>query len=1067
MCISPRNIPASLLLALAGLLVLTGCGDEAGTAGTDSSAVPSASSSSDATASGDVEPSSPASTQPLPSPSSGTEPVSEPEPTPVPPSESAPSEPPADSGTSLPPGADPAPSGEGRIVLQSVTPDVGPEAGGTAIVVRGRGFRPDDDLFIDGRLAEAIDVVDDRTIFAETPPGVAGTVSVRVAGSEASAVLADGFRYIAPVSVSEITPARGPQDGGTPITLRGVSFTPRTVVTIGGRGAIDVRYVDSSTLTMMAPPGSVGPADVRVSGENGTVLLAGAFTYTAVPRLDAVEPAAGPAAGGIDVELNGRGLAGTTEVRFGAAEATVLEVEDHRVRVRVPPGAPGVVDVRLRSSDGDARLGGAFAYVPAGDSLAVTAVLPGQGSVAGGDAVTVAGRFPEPVTAVFFDGEPAAVVATGPWAVEVATPALPRTGLVDVTVEDAEDAATLEDGFLVLTALELDGIEPAQADVAGGVEVRLDGAGFEAPLEVRIGGLRAEVLSHTSTTIQARVPPGSAGLADVVVRSQDREVRLAEGFRYTEDPEIFGMIPPRGAIAGNTLVQVYGRGLAGVEAVRVGGVEAPTFEERDPALLLFRTPPGPPGAAPVTVDVNGAAVDAPVSFFYFNPFAAGGGWWGERIRGAVNVTVLDGETGQPISDAFVTLSIRATETQFTARTNTVGQATVSGEGVRGGQSVHIVAENYSAVTIQDVNAENIVVFLTYICTDPEDPRCDGDGDPPPLPFGTVQGELVGIDKIADPGPGRFVMGVVYPTFPLPWNRLEDPLGGARPDPAAANAVLGDGPYRLNTAVGTQAIVAFCGVWDSASATFEPRFMAVARGVFVADGATVTVDLDCDIGLSRSLTTKLVDSPAATDPRYTNRVVPYLDFGGEGVFGGLWIGEGRGEEFTFNRLPRLEGPLADVTLTVAGSTFEGAGLPITFTVERQVRSMDRLLTLPPLVASATLVRPSPLQGGRLEGRRIEWRPNGTTLPDYYYLFAMDDMQDNVLWEMWVPGDQTSLDLPQWPPEAPGSPLQPGDFFVLILFAVDAFSFDYDSFQYQDLSFLNMRSWSINGWFLQYQ
>ncbi|TVQ99508.1 MAG: hypothetical protein EA398_12240 [Deltaproteobacteria bacterium] len=1059
---STRRLLVHALLVLA-LGLISACGDEdsggplpsgtAGDPGTASGGEPTSAESTGASVPSSV--SDPTSGPPGGGSGGGVESSGRPEPT----------GPGSTEGTDAPlpdPSLPPLPSG--TLSLSSVQPSSGPSSGGTAIVIRGSGFDFRDDVVINGRLAEAIDVVDEFTIFAMTPPNPAGFYSVRVVGEGRAASLPNGFRYLEPTTFESIEPGSGPETGGTPVTIRGASFTPETVVTIGGRSAIDVQFMDEETLVALVPAGSPGLADVRISGPNGSAIGEGVFRWTAEPLVRSVHPAAGSAMGGEEVVLRGRSLGAVSEVRFGSQRASLLASDDEELTVRTPAGAPGLVAVTVTSDQGSARLDDAFRYVAPSEHLSVVGVVPGWGSLSGGDQVTIAGSFPAGVDEVVFGGVPAAIEESRPNALLVRTPAGAMVGWVDVEVVSGEEGALLPGAFEYRPDLVVEAMEPGRGDVSGGEVAELTGDGFLPPLSVRVGAFHAEILGHGPGSVTLRVPPGSAGSADVVVTSAGRRAVLDGGWLYTQQPAVFAMTPPRGAIAGNTQVLLSGRGLSGVEAVLVDGREAPLVEERDPSLLAFRTPPGSEGAATVEVVLADGTLAVDDPFFYFNPFLPGGGWWGDVILGAVNVTVLDAETAEPVEDAFVTLSVRATETVYTARTNAAGQATVSGDGVSGGQSVHVVAENYSAATVQDVNAENIVVYLTYICTDPDDPRC-GDGDPPPPPpLGTIRGQLTGIDKIADPGPGRVVMGIVYPTFGIPWNALRDPLG-APPSPMGANATIGDGPYALRVLPGEQAAVAFCGVYDQATSEFDPRWMGVARGLFVPPEGEVVANIDCDVRLNRTATVKLMDSPVPTNPTMTNWVTPYLDFGSEGVFGGLWRLQGRGEEFAIDKLPAFSGVLSDVTLTVAaGASGPGDGLPTSTVMDRTIRDISRQITLPSLMSPVRLTRPSPFGFGRVEGRRLEWEVTGPVAPNLQYLYIMDAGQENVLWEMWVPGDQNFVNLPYWPADAPGAPLQPGESFVLIVFAVDVIGFTFDDFEYRDLFYDRWSSWSINGWFL---
>jgi IPT/TIG domain len=93
-------------------------------------------------------------------------------------------------------------------VITSVTPNSGPAAGGTTVVIRGTGFNDNCDIcsppfgaaqvFFDGIRASSIHFIDSTTLEAVTPPHDPGPVSIRVSqfeGDPNSDTLENGFTY--------------------------------------------------------------------------------------------------------------------------------------------------------------------------------------------------------------------------------------------------------------------------------------------------------------------------------------------------------------------------------------------------------------------------------------------------------------------------------------------------------------------------------------------------------------------------------------------------------------------------------------------------------------------------------------------------------------------------------------------------------------------------------------------------------------------------------------------------------------------------------------------------------
>lgn len=94
------------------------------------------------------------------------------------------------------------------------------------------------------------------------------------------------------------------------------------------------------------------------------------------PSLTAVSPGTVPTAGGTTVTLTGADLGTATEVRFGSAAATALEViDDATVRAITPAMAAGTMDVTVVTRGGTATLQGALTVGSAATTLATVTSL--------------------------------------------------------------------------------------------------------------------------------------------------------------------------------------------------------------------------------------------------------------------------------------------------------------------------------------------------------------------------------------------------------------------------------------------------------------------------------------------------------------------------------------------------------------------------------------------------------------------------------------------------------------------------------------------------------------------
>lgn len=85
------------------------------------------------------------------------------------------------------------------LVLTAITPNTGPAAGGTAVTIAGKGFRPGMYVTIGGTAATGIAVTNGGELTCTTPAGAAGAADVVVsfnADMSNPTTLAGGFTYV-------------------------------------------------------------------------------------------------------------------------------------------------------------------------------------------------------------------------------------------------------------------------------------------------------------------------------------------------------------------------------------------------------------------------------------------------------------------------------------------------------------------------------------------------------------------------------------------------------------------------------------------------------------------------------------------------------------------------------------------------------------------------------------------------------------------------------------------------------------------------------------------------------
>ena len=140
----------------------------------------------------------------------------------------------------------------------SISPNAGPLAGGTRIIITGTGYLLTRtrylpvDVIIGGAKAVVYQSRSSPTrIIADTPPSSAGAKDVVVINPDGQeAVLEDGFTYNPAPVITSVTPNNGRLAGSTKIVIRGDGFSPalKSLSTIWGRAALSRRYPHKSKL---------------------------------------------------------------------------------------------------------------------------------------------------------------------------------------------------------------------------------------------------------------------------------------------------------------------------------------------------------------------------------------------------------------------------------------------------------------------------------------------------------------------------------------------------------------------------------------------------------------------------------------------------------------------------------------------------------------------------------------------------------------------------------------------------------------------------------------------------
>ncbi|MFO7179657.1 MAG: IPT/TIG domain-containing protein [Pseudomonadota bacterium] len=410
-------------------------------------------------------------------------------------------------------------------------------------------------------------------------------------------------------------------------------------------------------------------------------------------------------------------------------------------------------------------------------------------------------------------------------------------------------------------------VDPAHGPFTGGTRVLVRGNGFASSARVWFGENEvpeSDRLAIDPHRIQVTVPPGTAGLVDVIAQNgDDASTRVVLPAGYLYDPIVAE--PASGPTAGGTEIVVRGQDTAWDEETRVTIDREPCeiVEVRDPTELVCRTPPGTPGAKAIRVTTgDGETVEVLDAFIYGdsdNGFR--GGLSGGALSGELRVIVLNDITGDAVPGATV---IVGADAEAVERTNAQGVAVVNGEAIGKTATVTVARRCFQPITFVDVPVDTVTVYLDPILS----PDCfSGEGEIPSsggrvTSISTISGELVwrGRQEFSRDG---------WTNVPLPLTETErhvayvlrlasDPTAQLRlpttsvtPDSSGTRGFS----FFMTAPPGNYTLYALAGLEDRSVSppAFTAYAMGLVRGVALPSKASVEdVFIDVDVPLDHAL-----------------------------------------------------------------------------------------------------------------------------------------------------------------------------------------------------------------------
>ena len=149
--------------------------------------------------------------------------------------------------------------------ISGITPTEGCFVGGTTITITGAYLGTATEVTVGGVPATNVTASSMTTVTATTPAGIIGPATVLVTTAAGTYTAPQTFTYM-PASVSSIAPNTGTTTGGFQISITGAYLALTTGVSIGGTPCTGVTVVNATTVTAITPAGTLGHADVVITG---------------------------------------------------------------------------------------------------------------------------------------------------------------------------------------------------------------------------------------------------------------------------------------------------------------------------------------------------------------------------------------------------------------------------------------------------------------------------------------------------------------------------------------------------------------------------------------------------------------------------------------------------------------------------------------------------------------------------------------------------------------------------------------------------------------------------------
>lgn len=432
-----------------------------------------------------------------------------------------------------------------------------------------------------------------------------------------------------------ISPDTGSISGGDSVMITGADLSDTTDVTFGGISGKITENTPTSITVITPATTNEATVSVDITNANGNTIPVGTYHYVFLPPvINNVFPNSGSTVGGDTITITGNNLSNASRVTFDDESSDIITNTATAITIKTPPHeTSGAVDIVVTTPGGNATASNAYRYL----SLppVIKHISPASGSIAGGDSVTITGKYLLYPLSVMFGGENAVTTENTAQSITVTAPSRMKPGKVDVVVTTADGTATDANAYTYfIPAPIISRISRASGSTVGGDTLTIFGKHLSDATAVIFGNQNASIVANTRHAITVTTPSHSAGNVNVIVKTKGGTDTSTQLYTYITPkpsvnnkntyhsplpPVITSITPTWGATTGGESIIIYGSHLSTTTNVFFGGLSA-YFYVVNASEIIATAPGNSAGTVNIEIITSGGSAYSPQPYTYVTQY---------------------------------------------------------------------------------------------------------------------------------------------------------------------------------------------------------------------------------------------------------------------------------------------------------------------------------------------------------------------------------------------------------------------------------------------------------------